>query len=119
MIFIPAVHAQLDPQVDIPGSGLSAETDLKVPIVKVINFILGFTGLLALVALIYGGISYIISFGDENGAEKAKRVILYAIIGLIVIALSAVIVNQVLKLVPGGAQQDNKQDNKKDGPVVL
>lgn len=95
------VSAQLDPKVDIPGSGLSAASDLKTPLESIIKVILSFVGFLALLAIIYGGIKYIISLGDEKGTEQAKHIIFYAIIGLIIIALSAVIVNFVLGLPSG------------------
>jgi len=56
---------------------------------------------IAAVMLVIGGVRYIISQGDEGQTEKAKNTILYALIGLIVIGLSAVIVNFVLGSVSG------------------
>jgi hypothetical protein len=47
----------------------------------------------ATVALIYGGYKYIMSTGDEAEAKKAKRIVLYAIVGLLVIAISGTVVN--------------------------
>lgn len=78
------------------GTGV---TGVKAAIVKVINFFLALVGLLAVIVLIIAGIRYIISLGDESAAEKAKRTILYAVIGLIVVGLSAVIVNFILAVV--------------------
>ena len=49
--------------------------------------------LAAAIFLIIGGARYIGSQGDEDAAAEAKNTILYAIIGLIVIGLAAVIVN--------------------------
>jgi hypothetical protein len=52
----------------------------------------------ALVSLLYGGFLYITSQGEENKAEKAKTIILYSIIGIIIIGLSAIVVNVVISV---------------------
>ena len=57
---------------------------------------------MAVIAIIYGGVKYITSAGDEKNAEQAEHIILYAIIGLIVISLAVVIVNFTLNIVMGG-----------------
>jgi len=62
-------------------------------LVNLILYILEFSAALAVLFIIIGGVRYIVSAGDEDAAEKAKRMILYAIIGLIIIILSFVIVN--------------------------
>ncbi len=77
-------------------AGLSQNEDIKAIILAVINFILGLVGVIAVLALIIAGITYITSFGDEKKAETAKRTILYVVIGLILIILAGVIVNLVL-----------------------
>ena len=63
---------------------------------NVVNALLSLVGLAAAIFLIYAGVKYIASTGDEEEANQAKRQIIYAIIGLVVIGLSAVIVNIVL-----------------------
>ncbi|MEX2055202.1 MAG: hypothetical protein WD972_03380 [Candidatus Andersenbacteria bacterium] len=65
-------------------------------IVNVLNMLLMFVALLAAIYLIYGGVKYITSAGDAGKADEAKSTILYALLGLIVIGLSAVLVNFVL-----------------------
>jgi len=52
-----------------------------------------------MVFLLIGGIRYIFSQGDEDQAAQAKNTILYAIIGLIVIGLAAVVVNFIVAAV--------------------
>ncbi len=58
----------------------------------IIQWILGLAGGVAVLFLILGGLQYITSSGNKDKAEQAKQTILYAVIGLIVIALSFVIV---------------------------
>lgn len=64
----------------------------------VVRFIMSLAAMLALLALIWGGIIYIISLGDEDRARTAKRIILYAITGLFVIGLSFLILQTVSNL---------------------
>jgi hypothetical protein len=45
--------------------------------------------------LIFGGIRYIVSDGDQNNVTAAKNTILYAIIGIIVALLAYAAVNFV------------------------
>lgn len=87
------VLAQLK-TVDAPEG--TAQGELVPALVSIVNAALGFVGLLAGIFLIYGGVQYVLSRGDERAAEKAKSTILYAVIGLIVIGLSAAIVNFVV-----------------------
>ncbi|MEX2055201.1 MAG: pilin [Candidatus Andersenbacteria bacterium] len=94
------VSAQLNTvtgnDLGIPTSG-TLESRLR----GMINVFLGLVSLIAAAAVIYGGVKYIISAGNEKEAEAAKKVILYAVIGLIVIGLSALIVNFVISAVKG------------------
>ncbi len=49
--------------------------------------------LLSLVYLVYGGMFWIQSRGDKTKLDKARRIILFAVIGVVVMALSLVAVN--------------------------
>jgi heme/copper-type cytochrome/quinol oxidase subunit 2 len=73
--------------------------DLVNFILAVLNVILVIAGVVALIYLIIGGVRYIVSQGDSEAAQKAKNTILYAVIGLIVIGISAVTVNFVLNAI--------------------
>jgi len=52
-------------------------------VAKWINFLLGFIGVAAVLAMIYAGIGMIIQFGDETAIEKSKKIMISAAIGLI------------------------------------
>ena len=80
----------------------SEDTDsLNNTIVTIVNVVLGLIGLLAAGYLVLGGIRYITSEGDDGKTEQAKNTILYAVIGNIVIGLSAAIVNFIISDVVG------------------
>lgn len=63
---------------------------------SVINVILLFVGTIALIFFILGGVRYIISRGDEEETRKAKMMLYYALIGIIVVGFAAAIVNFVI-----------------------
>lgn len=53
-------------------------------------------GIVAVVMIIVGGLKYITSGGDSGNVSGAKNTILYAVIGLVVVALAQFIVRFVL-----------------------
>lgn len=54
---------------------------------------------LALGSLLYGAVLYIASLGDEGKTETAKKVIMYAIIGLLVLGAAGIAVNVVINII--------------------
>lgn len=53
-------------------------------------------GVVAVIFIIYGGFRYITSGGDSGSVSSAKNTLIYAIIGLIIVALAQFIVRVVL-----------------------
>ena len=76
-----------------PNTGQGA---LLGAIKDIVNVLLTLAAIIAVIFVIIGGVRYITSQGDEDAALLAKNTIIYAILGVIVIALSAVIVNFLL-----------------------
>ena len=70
--------------------------DINGIVIGVINAILGVIGLIAVVMIILGGISYMTSSGDSAKVKKGKDTILYGIIGLVIVGLAFAIVNFVI-----------------------
>jgi len=70
------------------------EDALKNLIIRIAGWVAGFAGFIALIYLIWGGVTYMT--GGEKGATAGKTMITNAIIGLAIIALSVVIVNAVI-----------------------
>lgn len=62
----------------------------------VINILSMVVGVAAVIMIIIGGLRYITSGGDSAGVNGAKNTILYAVIGLVIVALAQVIVRFVL-----------------------
>ncbi len=68
-------------------------------VIRILNYLIGFSGLGSVVALVWGGVQYIMSAGDEGKLEKATKTITNALIGLAIVILSGLIINFVLGLV--------------------
>lgn len=62
--------------------------------ITIVNYFLYFVGLISVIMVIYGGFMYITSQGEDT--DKAKKIILYASIGIIVILVSFALVNTIL-----------------------
>ncbi len=75
--------------------GITGAPTLGDLIMNIIKFILGITGLVAILAIIIGGLRYIMSSGNEGMMTGAKNTILYAIIGLVIVILAYTIVSVI------------------------
>ena len=58
-------------------------------------------GPIAVLMIAFGGFRYVTSHGDQNQMEEAKKTIVWAVIGLIVIIISWAIVVNVTTLISG------------------
>lgn len=61
-----------------------------------VNLLSLIVGVIAVIMIIYGGLRYITSGGDSGSVGNAKNTLIYAIIGLIIVALAQLIVHFVL-----------------------
>jgi len=64
---------------------------------NIIKFLLGFVGIVAFAALIYGGGSLIANYANEEMAGKAKKIIENALIGIVVIISAYTLVSTLIK----------------------
>ncbi|MFA4873496.1 MAG: Ig-like domain-containing protein [Patescibacteria group bacterium] len=77
------------------GTGLSTQ-DVRITIANIIRYALGVIGIVFLVLIIYGGVTWMTAGGDAQRVEKAKKIITNAVIGLIIIFLAFGIVSFVI-----------------------
>lgn len=82
--------------IDADQAGVPQVTATSDTLVSVVNALLGLLGVTAVIFIIIGAIMYITSAGDAGATTKAKDTILFAIVGLVIAALSFGIVNFVL-----------------------
>lgn len=90
--------SQLTVDGDCSSTTDAADTKEKVNklITDVINLFSVVVGVVSVIMIIIGGFKYITSGGDSGNVSGAKNTIMYAIIGLVVVALSQLIVKFVL-----------------------
>ena len=69
---------------------------LQTKISTVINIFSAIIAAVSVIMIIYGGFRYITSGGKQESVSGAKTTILYALIGLVIVALAQVIVQFVL-----------------------
>ncbi len=81
---------------DSKGKEISCEQSVNNLIGTIVNILSIIVGIVAVIMIVYGGFRYITSGGDSGNVTNAKNTILYAIIGLIIVALAQVIVRFVL-----------------------
>ena len=74
----------------------TAQDSVNHIVTLVINIFSVVVSIIAVIMIIIGGIKYITSGGDSANVTSAKNTILYAIIGLVVVALSQILVRYVL-----------------------
>ncbi len=69
---------------------------------RITSILLFIVGAVAVVMLIFGGIRYVVSGGDQNSVTAAKNTILYAIIGVIVAMLAYAAVSFITDAISRG-----------------
>jgi len=96
LTIIPAVaNAAWEIEDDKYGD-LNAPEDLELVILNIINWALGFCGLIAVLLIITGGVQYLTSAGDEDNATKGKNTIKYAIMGLVIAGIAYAVVRTIV-----------------------
>ena len=79
--------------------GNEATNKINNLIHTIINLLSLVVGVVAVIMIIVGGLRYITSGGSDTGVTSAKNTILYAVIGLIIVALAQLLVRFVLNKV--------------------
>lgn len=78
---------------DAEEAGTSAVNGIITLVINIFSIVVG---VVSVIMIIVGGLKYVTSGGDSGNVTGAKNTILYAIIGLVVVALAQLIVKFVL-----------------------
>ena len=62
--------------------------DLKATAVNIVNLVLGFLGLIAVVIILIGGFKWMTAGGNEEKVGEAKKLLIAGLIGLVIILLA-------------------------------
>lgn len=75
--------------------------DVRSTVVNIVQRVLSFLALAAVITIIIAGIWLIVGLGSDESKERAKKIILYTLIGLIVVLFARVIVGLVTVFLAG------------------
>ena len=91
------------------SNSLTTTDDATEFILRVVNFALGFLGLIAVIIVIYGGVLYVTAAGEEEKTQTGKKAITYAAIGLLIVLGSFAFVNTIIRGAGGEEGAGNEQ----------
>lgn len=104
-----ALAATAGPDVGLAaaaGTGLSAANDPRIIAANIIRIVLGFLGIIAVGLIIYAGWLYMTAEGEAEKIEKAKKILIGAVIGLAIclasFAIASFILNRLLDATGSG-----------------
>lgn len=97
-----ALDANQQAVCDAIGTGSSCEkgtggaNKLNGVIDTIINILSVLVGIIAVIMIIVAGFKYVTSAGDSSKVSSAKSTLIYALVGIVIVALSQTIVKFVL-----------------------
>jgi hypothetical protein len=78
-----------------PNAGNKVD-DIIAGVIKILSFIVGFV---AVVMVIVGGLKFITANGDSGAIASARSTIIYALIGIAIVAIAQILVHFVINKV--------------------
>lgn len=96
MVFVQAVHAEIDFDSELSAEDEATFDEILAPVMKVYQFIKYAATIIGVLMLVFAGISFATSGGDNTQKERAKNTAAGVIIGLILIWVAPVIVEYLL-----------------------
>ena len=85
------------------SGGIAGQTTLSGLLTTVLKIMLALAGIVAVVFIIIGGYMYMTAGGNEETAEKGRKALVNAVIGLVIIILSYVIVQVITTALTTGS----------------
>ncbi len=122
LVWAPPVFAQeFDNAIDETAfetfaeqAGFGGAADIRVIIARLIRTALTFAGVVLFAYVVYGGVLWMTSQGEVDKIAKAKRTLLNAIIGVVIIlsswAITTFVINSLVGAVTGGGGGDDPGD---------
>jgi type IV secretory pathway VirB2 component (pilin) len=95
LLAVPAVFAAIDFDQPLTPEEEAQFDLILAPVMKVYNFIKYAATVIAVLVLVFAGISFITAGGEHGQKEKAKNMAIGVIIGLAIIWVAPVVVNYI------------------------
>jgi type IV secretory pathway VirB2 component (pilin) len=95
ILFVFAIQLSLaiDFNQQISAQDKATFDQMLSPVLKIYNFAKYSVTVIAVVVILFAGITYILSTGDPSKREKAKSTAMYVVVGLVIIWIAPLIVN--------------------------
>jgi hypothetical protein len=77
-------------------AGIGSDAESRVMVTAIVRRVLNFLALIAVVMVIVAGFYLVLSLGNDDTKDKAKKIIYYTIIGLVVVLFARVIVEATI-----------------------
>lgn len=104
MSALPVAAGGLEGSVDAPDLGKVKFGDLPTAITSIFNFVIIISAVIFIILFLVGGVQYLTAAGNEEQTGKAKRLLVDAIVGLVIVlaawAAGNFIINQLIGNVP-------------------
>ena len=71
-------------------------TELDKTVTKATNWLLGFVAALGVIMVVWGGINYLTSAGDEERVRTAKNTIKYGLMGVVIAGFAYAVVKVIV-----------------------
>ena len=100
----PALPAYAQGDFGLSAAGKAAKVNTSAPetiIGNIIKSALQFVGILFFLLMLYAGFLWMTARGNEKSVEKAKEIIIAAVIGLVIITAAYAITSAVIGSVSG------------------
>ncbi len=86
----------------VASTGGLTTDNIGTILVRIMNWVLGILGIGAIISFVIAGILYLTAAGDESKTEKAKGMMTYAIVAVVVALVGYVVINTVVGLLGSG-----------------
>ncbi len=93
-----ASNQQIKDGISSVDPGGTTSSSLPETIKTILNIMLYIIGVLCVVMIIYGGISYVLSAGAADKAKKARDTVVYSVVGLVIAIVAFSLVQWVVSV---------------------
>lgn len=90
----PEMRAGLEEAAEV--AGVEMERSLPEFVGTIIKWVMGLIGIVLVALFVYGGVVYATSAGNEERIEMGKKIMLYAIIGVAIIAFAFLLTDYII-----------------------
>lgn len=88
------------------GLPQAADEDIRDSAVSILQYLLTFLGIIAVVIILYGGFMWMTAAGNDDRVSKAKSIIKAGVIGLIIVLAAFAIVTFVINFATNAINGD-------------